>query len=84
MALECKTWRHGREEEDFPFRIWADDSADVRGLIVGRISASNVREPLDKNLPLRINFEDWECLPMAESLVDDFERRLAQNGKMRK
>lgn len=84
MALECKNWRHGREEEDFPFRIWADDSADLRGLIVGRISASNIREPLDKHLPLRINFEDRECLPLAEALVDDFERRLAQNGSMRR
>ena len=84
MALECRTWRHGREEEDFSFCIWADDSADVRGLIVGRISASNIRKPLDKHLPLRIEFEDRECLPLAETLVDDFERRLAQSSRIRK
>jgi hypothetical protein len=84
MALECKTWRHGREEEDFSFRIWADDGSEVRGLIVGRISASNIREPLDKHLPLRIKFEDRECLPLAETLVDDFERRHAQISRMRK
>jgi hypothetical protein len=84
MALECKTWRHGREEEEFPFRIWADDSADVRGLIVGRISGSNIREPLDKHLPLRITFEDRECLSMAETLVEDFERRLARNSRIRR
>jgi hypothetical protein len=84
MALECKTWRHGREEEEFPFRIWADDSADVRGLIVGRISASNIREPIDKHLPLRVTFEDRDCLALAKTLVDDFERRLSQHSRMGK
>ena len=81
MALECKTWRHGREEEDFPFRIWADHSADLRGLIVGKISAGNIRKPIEKHLPLRLTFEGRDCLPLAEELVDDFERRLGQQDK---
>lgn len=81
MALECKSFRHGREEEDFSFTVWAKDCADVRGLIVGRVSASNIREPFEKHLPLRIRFEDCECLDLAETLVEDFGRRLASRAK---
>jgi hypothetical protein len=78
MSLECKTWRHGREEEDFPLRIWASDDADIRGLIVGRVSAHNIGAPIEKHLPLRIGFEDRDCLAIATGLVDDFERRIAR------
>lgn len=81
MALECKSFRHGREEEDFSFSVWAKDGGDVRGLIVGLVSASNIREPFEKRLPLRIKFEDRECLDLAETLVEDFGRRLASRGK---
>ena len=81
MALECKSFRHGREEEDFSFCVWAKDAEDVRGLIVGRVSASNIREPFQKHLPLRIKFEDRDCLDLAETLVEDFGRRLASRGK---
>lgn len=78
MSLECKSWRHGRDEEDFAFRVWAGDKKDVQGLIVGRISASNISEPLEKRLPLRIAFNDRECLTMAETLVDEFEKRVVR------
>ena len=77
MSLECKSWRHGRDDEDFPFVVWANDTADVRGLIVGRVSAANLGQPLEKHLPVRISFEDRDCLVMATTLVDDFEQRLA-------
>ena len=80
IALECKSWRHSRGEEDFPFQVWADDRTEVRGLIAGRISASNIREPMEKHLPLRIGFEDYDCLTMATTLVDDFEQRLASRN----
>ncbi|MEA3010917.1 MAG: hypothetical protein QOJ91_2609 [Sphingomonadales bacterium] len=77
MSLECKCWRHGRDEEDFSFRVRANDHEDVSGLIVGRVSAANLAKPTEKHLPLRITFEDRECLTMATRLVDEFEHRLA-------
>jgi hypothetical protein len=79
LSLECKAWRHGRDEEEFSFRVWARDECEVRGLITARINASNLTDPTERRLPLRITFEDCDCLTMAESLVDDFAIRLARS-----
>ncbi|TCP99583.1 PIN domain-containing protein [Sphingomonas sp. PP-F2F-A104-K0414] len=78
LSLECKAWRHGRDEEEFSFRVWASDEGEVRGLITARVNASNLSDAAERRLPLRITFEDRECLTMAESLVDDFAVRLAR------
>ncbi|MFW2853260.1 PIN domain-containing protein [Sphingomonas sp. TX0543] len=78
LSLECKAWRHGRDEEEFSFRVWASDQGEVRGLITARVNASNLSAPAERRLPLRITFEDHECLTMAESLVDDFAIRLGR------
>jgi len=77
LSLECKAWRHGRREEEFSFRVWASDEVDVRGLITARVNASNLSVPAECRLPLRIVFEDCECLTLAESMVDDFATRIA-------
>lgn len=76
MSLDCKRWRHGRDEEVFPFRVSADDGKSVKGAIVARISASNKSEPQEKRLPLRISFEDRGCVSIAEQLVDELRIRL--------
>lgn len=79
LSLECKAWRHSRDEEEFSFRVWASDEDEVRGLITARVNASNLTDPVERRLPLRIAFEDRDCLMMAESLVDHFAIRLARD-----
>jgi hypothetical protein len=81
MALECKTWRHARPKEAFGFRIWADDTVPVSGLIVGRVSAGNLSRAAEARLPVRIGFEDNSSVQLAEQLVDDLERRLVRRSQ---
>jgi hypothetical protein len=77
MSLECKAWRHQRDEDIFEFRISASDDVDLEGLITGRVSASNLSDPVEVRLPLRITFEDRDVTELAEQLVVEFERRRA-------
>lgn len=76
LMLDCKVWRHGRDEEDFSLQIWGSDEAPIKGLITGRISASNLSAPLEARLPLRIAFEDRDLSAAAEQMVDDLERKV--------
>lgn len=78
LLLECKVWRHGRDEEEFSFRVRASDEGEVRGLITARVNASNLSNRAERRLPMRITFENRDCLTMAESLVDDFAIRLGR------
>ncbi len=80
LSLECKTWRHGRDEKPFRFRIWGDDAADISGVVTARVSAGNLLKPVEARLPVRIRFEDGNSLRLVEQLVEMFER---QRGVMR-
>lgn len=75
LALECRTWRHGRDEKPFGFRIWSDDVEDVSGLVTARVSADNLSKPVEARLPVRIRFQDGDSLRLVEQLVELFERR---------
>ncbi len=74
LALECKTWRHGRDEKPFRFRIWGNDVEDISGLVTARVSADNLSEPAEARLPVRIRFQDGDSLRLVEQLVEMFER----------
>ncbi len=77
LSLECRSWRHGRDADEFSIRLWGDDAADIRGLLLGRVSASNLSRPVETRVPVRIVFEDKETLTVTEQMVADFERRMA-------
>jgi hypothetical protein len=75
LSLECKTWRHGRNEKPFRFRIWGDDAEDISGVVTARVSAGNLLKPVEARLPVRIRFEDGDSLRLVEQLVEMFERQ---------
>lgn len=74
LELDCASWRHAREPEDFPFVVGGRDDAPVRGLVVGRLSAANLGTPVEVRLPVRIGFEDKPMAKIAEEMVGEFER----------
>lgn len=75
LSLECRVWRHGRDEKPFRFRIWGDDSSDISGLVTARVSAGNLLTPVEARLPVRVRFQDEDSLHLVEQLVEMFERR---------
>ena len=74
LSLECKTWRHGRDEKPFRFRIWGDDAQDISGVVTARVSAANLSKSVEARLPVRIRFEDGDSLRLVTQLVEIFER----------
>lgn len=75
LSLECKVWRHGREEKPFRFRIWGNDAEDISGFVTARVSAGNLLKPVEVRLPVRIRFQDGDSLRLVEQLVEMFERQ---------
>lgn len=74
IELDCANWRHAREEEDFPFVIRGKDEGQIRGIVIGRLSAGNVATPVEARLLVRISFETRAVEPIAETMVAEFER----------
>lgn len=75
LSLECRVWRHAREEKPFRFRIWGNDAEDISGLVTARVSAGNLLKPAEVRLPVRIRFQDGDSLRLVEQLVEMFERQ---------
>ena len=81
LALECRQWRHGSDEEVFAGSIRCDFSEDgVEGLLVFRIQAANLSDPAELWVPVRLRIEAASVLDEAERLV----RSLIERGARRK
>ena len=76
MELECRLWRHGTEE-DFALHVLGSGEEPIRGVVTARLSAANLSEPVERRLPVRIEFEDQDITRLCEQLVDGLQRALA-------
>ncbi len=80
MELECASWRHRRDPEQFRFTINGSDATPIRGAVIATLSAANVSEPVVITLPVRIAFEERALEDDAEKMVRAFERAMVRVG----
>lgn len=75
LSLECKQWRHGKDNsESFEIAIASDVNAVVTGVLECHIQASNTTQPSLRILRLKIVAQELSVLEKATELVEEFCR----------
>ena len=71
FAIECAQWRHDNQAEAFKGKIHVPkDSGEIKGLLVCRIQAANLSQPISSKLRVRITISRTSAFESAREMVD--------------